>query len=251
MHTSEPNPLNLQGVFDRFKHEANQIVKSLKSDVASQESPPIIYHYTNDSGLKGILESGKIWLSDAFSLNDPSELSHGFSIFLESLRNRAPELQKIAEAMQYYLDHIADSAQYFICSFSACRDDLGQWRGYADNGCGYALGFDTKALEIAFAAPSCGHVPNSETFPVTYDDAKLADVRCKIIDSFLSLMSRRKPSKTTSREDQVKLLVALTKHAMHAGLYFKHQGYSNEREYRFLRVFDEAEVPSIFRHQVH
>jgi hypothetical protein len=33
--------------------------------------PPIIYHYTNDAGLRGILESGKLWLTDIFDLNDP------------------------------------------------------------------------------------------------------------------------------------------------------------------------------------
>jgi len=238
MHTSEPNPTDLHGVLDRFEVESNQIVESFLSDITSQAPPSIIYHYTNDSGLKGILETGIIWLSDVFKLNDPSELSYGFSIFLECLRNRAPELHRIAVTMQVFLDRIQDSAQYFICSFSEDGDDLGQWRAYADNGCGYALGFDAKALETAFAAQMCGQVPNSATFPVTYNDAKLANVHNKIIDSFQSLRSRIKQSETTLQEDVIKFLVLLAAHAAHASLYFKHQGYSNEREYRFLRVFE-------------
>ncbi len=124
MHASEPSPQDLHGVLEQFGRDANQIVESFLSDIASREPPPIIYHYTNDSWLKGILETGKIWLSDAFSLNDPSELSHGFSIFLESLRNRAPELHRIAELMLHFLNRISDSAQYFICSFSAAETIL-------------------------------------------------------------------------------------------------------------------------------
>lgn len=154
MHASEPIPSDMQSALDRFRDEARQILNSLLSEVHSRELPPIIYHYTDDSGLKGILETGKVWLSDIFSLNDPSELSHGFSIFIDALNSRAnngpPENRTFAASVRSFLDRIQDSAQYFICSFSATGDDLGQWRAYADNGHGYALGFDAKVLKTAF-----------------------------------------------------------------------------------------------------
>jgi hypothetical protein len=39
-----------------------------------EEPPHIIYHYTGDVGLRGILETGQLWLTDVYGLNDPSEL---------------------------------------------------------------------------------------------------------------------------------------------------------------------------------
>ena len=35
--------------------------------------------------------------------------------------------------------------------------------------------------------------------------------------------------------------VLMASHAMHAWLFFKHPAYANEREYRFLRVFEAGE----------
>jgi hypothetical protein len=57
----------------KFDSGAERMIESFVKALEAQPPPPMIYHYTNDVGLRGILESGKIWL---FSLNDPSELSH-------------------------------------------------------------------------------------------------------------------------------------------------------------------------------
>jgi hypothetical protein len=49
----------------------------------------LVYHYTNDDGLQGITCGGKLWLSNVFKLNDPSELKYGLGMlshFLEELR---------------------------------------------------------------------------------------------------------------------------------------------------------------------
>ena len=48
-------------------------------------------------------------------------------------------------------DGLENFANFFVCSFFKAEDDLGQWRSYADDGCGYVLGFDAHCLEQAFA----------------------------------------------------------------------------------------------------
>jgi hypothetical protein len=78
-------PRDMQDALERFNDDAQEIVHSFLATLALQQPPPIIYHYTNDVGLKGILETGQLWLTDIFSLNDPSELTHGLpTIRLES-----------------------------------------------------------------------------------------------------------------------------------------------------------------------
>jgi len=68
-------------------------------------------------------------------MNDPSELKHGVSQAGELLRARAasgpPETKRFArDFTDYYERTVADTAHYFVCSFSSDGDDLGQWRAY-------------------------------------------------------------------------------------------------------------------------
>ena len=184
-------------------------------------------------------------------MNDPSELSHGYSIFLETLKTRAvsgpSEATLFAKSMDRFLERIRDSAKYFSCSFSATGDDLGQWRAYADDGHGYALGFDATLIESSFAKQSQGPPLNTASFPITYEDAKLAGIHCDLVNRMFSLISlprgRRLPDAVLNAY-MGKLAVMLASHAMHACLFFKHPGYRNEQEYRFLKVFeaDQAHV---------
>jgi hypothetical protein len=117
--------------------------------VEATPAPPMLYHYTNDAGLKGIIENGTLWFTDIFGLNDPSELRHGFRIAIDILKSRTsaarPEISTFASLLERFdVDRgIEQAGHFFICSFSADGDDLGQWRAYADNGRGYALAFDT------------------------------------------------------------------------------------------------------------
>jgi len=65
----------LKGHADHFfDRDAEHIVAGFVRALLSQPVPPIIYHYTNDVGLRGIWITVNSGLSDIFSLNDPSEL---------------------------------------------------------------------------------------------------------------------------------------------------------------------------------
>lgn len=58
-------------------------------------------------------------------------------------------------------------------------------------------------------------------------------------------MSKIQRSETTHQKDEkIRLLRLLAVHAVYASLYFKHKGYCNEREYRFLRVLDANQPPT-------
>jgi hypothetical protein len=145
-------PAIKQETVRRFSVKCGKLVDAFAKKLESQQPPPIIYHYTDDRGLRGILESGAIHLHDIFGLNDPSELSYGFSIsagiLIDKARTHPGEIRKFAERYANFglQRGIEASAHFFSCSFSGCGDDLGQWRAYADNGHGFAIGFETKIL---------------------------------------------------------------------------------------------------------
>lgn len=243
-------PQYMKDTITKFDATAEGIVASFLETVESQEPPETIYHYTNDAGLRGILETGQLWLSDIFNLNDPSELSHGFSHAVNILNNRAEkgpsESQTFAKHFSaFHQGGMQKTAHYFVCSFSSDGDDLGQWRAYADNGRGYALGFDAKALEDIFTKENEVPIPNNSTFHITYKDILLADLHRQMIDSMFNLISLPRGKNLDSASINAymqELSVSLSGHALRASLFFKHEAYRNESEFRFLQVH-RADIP--------
>jgi len=235
MTAPDPIPPDVQKSIDRFNSDAGKIVNSLFDVLKAQEPPPIIYHYTNDAGLKGILEAGQLWLTDVFNLNDPSEINHGFSLMLNALMGKAKSIsrksEQFAEGLKGFRDRggLQKTGNYFVCSFSACSDDLGQWRAYADNGRGFVLGFDTRELEAAFTTEGDGWY--SLTSPLACDDAQLISLHGQIVDKMFELMSLPCASSV-----QASWYTQLTLQGLNAGLLFKHEAYRNEQEYRFLEA---------------
>jgi hypothetical protein len=156
--------------------------------------PEVIYHYTDDRGLRGILEFGKIWLTDIFSLNDPSELSHSYEVaaeILEKLIDKTdPDSREFCERFSHFLTvgGIRGVAHFFVACFSSGGDDLGQWRAYADNGRGFALCFDAKKLEDLFTGKNNIPIPNNMTFPVTYDESSLIRLHRETIEKAVKLL---------------------------------------------------------------
>lgn len=243
-------PKDMRDMLTKFDGDADGILEPFKRMLMAQATPSPLYHYTSDVGLRGILESGRIWLTDMFRLNDPSELRHGFSHAVKLLSERAKtgpeEAQLFAEIFADVItDGLERSAHYFVCSFSTNGDELGQWRAYADNGRGYALGFDGKALENAF-----GTDLRSSTYHITYDDDVLADIQRRLVEGMFDLISfdlisGRQPGRidgATVVAYMKELAVALAKNALEAALFFKHEAYINEAEFRFRQLY-AAKVP--------
>jgi hypothetical protein len=202
--------------------------------------PPVLYHYTDGAGLLGVVSSGAIWLTDIFGLNDPSEIRHGIELALGVFEGKvaaggAAALfhSQFAETLRV---HIEDIATMFVASFSRSGDDLGQWRAYGNNGCGFALGFEGASIEKTFAAidPS-----RNTTIQIEYNESYLREVMGSLVSPAISLLSA-----TESRglsEEAIRPFLSFVANALgvallHVALTFKHPGYANEVEYRFLQV---------------
>lgn len=234
-----------------FDTAARNLLKEFLDPVDALPAPTTIYHYTNDQGLRGVLETGRLWCSDLFCLNDPSELRHGFSHLVRILDERAKrgprETQIFADDFKKFLsDGLDKSAFYFVLSFSSDGDDLGQWRAYADNGRGYALGFDGVALESAFTKKGGHRIPNFSTFGVNYNEAALIAIHERMVESMWHLISLPH-DKSIPREAinpyMKALSIKLALNALSAALFFKHRGYKNESEFRFLQIFRADKPP--------
>ena len=109
------------------------ITDSFTNELIATPVPRRIYHYTNDIGLRGILKSGRLWFTDIFKLNDPSELNHGIRHALDILdreANNGPRETKLFSKLfaSAVTGNVETSAHYFVCCFSTKSDCCVKWR---------------------------------------------------------------------------------------------------------------------------
>jgi hypothetical protein len=178
---------------------------------------------------------------DVFGLNDPSEIRHGVEracrVLEEECKRGHPAAGVFAEQFRQLMEkHIDQMARLFVACFSRSGDDLGQWRAYAANGSGFALGFDGALLEQAFI--SLGTEKNT-TIHVYYDDEALSRAMARLVHPVipvLALPTARKLGEPVIREFITTLGTGFSIAALHTAMLFKHEAYRNEEEYRFLHI---------------
>jgi hypothetical protein len=117
----------------------------------------VLYHYTDAGGFAGIVQCGKLWATDIRFLNDPLELRYAWEallLALEAAKSEKPEYSEAYDAalqaisMTNAVDPDAIEDRIFSTSFSEDGDELGQWRSYAGDAKGMALGFDKENITM-------------------------------------------------------------------------------------------------------
>ncbi len=112
----------------------------------------IFYHYTTKKGLEGILRSGGLRATYRGKMNDPGEFDYAKGIIFQTLDEiyKRPDLlpvtQRLTEYIRKNLDKVLkpvleNSSSYCTC-LTLSSDHLKLWETYADNGRGFALGFN-------------------------------------------------------------------------------------------------------------
>lgn len=108
--------------------------------------PDVAYHYCSIDSLKAIVESKTFRLGNVFFMNDYMEVEWFKRVFREVVDSGQSAPARFRQALFGQLSEGKFDHVYCGC-FSAERDDLSQWRGYADNGRGVAIGTDLTAVK--------------------------------------------------------------------------------------------------------
>ena len=100
----------------------------MKLNPFNQTPPSILYHYTSQVGLIGILRQREIWASKIHYLNDSKEFSLALDLARDALKTRArrESSQRENDRLEVLLDEIDSIAHVNIgvCSFSEVGDSL-------------------------------------------------------------------------------------------------------------------------------
>lgn len=137
-----------RNVFERVANEINKVAEATGSD---PHTPSVIYHYGSLRTLRGMVEENELWMTPMGYLNDTREFIHGRGIALTQFNAEKQNKNSVSEFLDVY-DSTADQLRaqdrndIFVCCFATHGDQLSQWRGYAANGYGYAIGIDTALL---------------------------------------------------------------------------------------------------------
>jgi|GEM_PF-1875923 len=117
-----------------------------------QMDEEILFHYTSEAGLQGILQNKCLWATDVSSTNDISEINLGFILLKKIVLGSLAENRR-SIAMETLVKSAATILEreniFFLVSFSSVSDNytmnnglLSQWRGYGS----YAIKFRKNIL---------------------------------------------------------------------------------------------------------
>lgn len=181
-----------------------------------------VAHYTRIANLVFFLPHGSSGWTSLFAspvqfLNDRNELTLGLSV-LHVVANQKPRSsnQVRNRIVQLIKSNGDPQIDVFQTSFSANPDELGQWRGYGDNGMG---------CSIETSVPALHSVSNLGGW-IIYDFRKQRAFSRKILEHLRLVNDDAYISRV--------LLVAAS--------FMKHPGFESEQEYRVITFPDPAKV---------
>jgi hypothetical protein len=217
---------------------AQSISTSRRFRALNRLNPPrTLYHYTDASGALGILSKGQIWASDAFFLNDTSELQYGLDILHDVWTEvrKGVETAKKGEWLDCVLglmhESFADHYSTYLSCFCEKGNLLSQWRGYGKVGSGFALGFDRLQLEqCAFGF---------QLVEVEYEEDRQRE-RCK---AYLSALCAELTDDQLSSENLKDTYSVVEADLLTYVVSFKNRAFSEELEWRLVQIHPTPEVP--------
>jgi hypothetical protein len=140
-----------------------------EQETARQAEPELLYHYTTEQGLLGILQDRCIWATHLQYLNDKSEgqiipqlvlselSERSYGMFSDSWKQFWGLTSLPANKMQCNDEGILSQGlgisswittqDVFVSSFSEKGNLLSQWRAYSGDGGGYSIGFSQDYLK--------------------------------------------------------------------------------------------------------
>lgn len=195
-----------------------------------------IYHYTSPAGLLGILETGILWASDIWFLNDQMEFVIALELagdVLEEYTHNSPN--RFRRGLYHVLTDSLESvrgAHVFVASFSENADQLSQWRGYCPTASGYSIGLSTKGL-----VRSGQRDPNFFVVPCIYDETEQRELIVAVLEEVLSTAD----SAHTHDPDNQQIVYRETFQSFASlmaviGPAFKHRSFDEEQEWRAVSL---------------
>ena len=146
-----------------MSHIINQITRT---------PPEELFHYSDFTGLNGIIVNKQIWMGDLFFLNDEKEYQLGLELFKLCLVEQ--KIKHKNTPFELFLNKLDDVEELlknqppFAFSLTEESDLLSQWRGYTKNGIGVSVGFKTENFKNGFQLLPCIYIYSDQIAYINY-----------------------------------------------------------------------------------
>lgn len=139
-------------------------------EILKKKCPSIIYHYCSNAAFLSIIQNKTIRMSPFHYMNDFMECRWLDRIIMKQIQSFPHKV--VPELWSQFLQLQSLRRAYLAC-FSEHGDQLSQWRAYADDGKGIAIGFDTAQLGLEHRLPCTTTVTDQRTVlhNVVYEDS--------------------------------------------------------------------------------
>ena len=195
------------------------------------DPPAHLWHYTNQSGLFGILNTKQLWATNLRFLNDDQEYIYAKRLALEELdalsKIEAGEVQTYLSVVRNIVADLGTNLRAGVFALSEVEDDLGQWRGYGTGVGAYALVFNGPEVNARFPhAPPvrCEYEP---------EEQRLLVRRWLKIVKEIARLAVQQGVETLREVDQY---VLLAEHFSRMAPALKHPGFRAEKEWRMIAL---------------
>lgn len=258
----------------------DKAVKSESENAGSEKPRGLLYHYTGQKGLEGILGSKSIWATHIGYLNDESEFVHGWEKAWESIlakirrrefpgkdSNFKQSFEKVFSTFRLEVMKDPRRGAYYVTCFTDDNasdpqhlgfdgDRLSQWRGYSMGGYGFSLGFDADVLEGTFT--TSGNIVQCFKRCEYRESAQSAQIEAltdRHIEEFLTSWDKcfstmRDPSLSPSQNARnyaphlMQPLMNMYGDFVEFGMFMKHHGFCEENEWRVTFVAENQAMCS-------
>jgi hypothetical protein len=193
----------------------------------------LIFHYTNVSGLLGIVQSNRLWATHAGFLNDLSERNYTSELAKSAINEQIASSTDLARL--YYLELMSRlgkpyKVDYYVSCFCREGDLLSQWRGYGAFGVGLSIGFDIEELRP--------HPQVAQLFPMSYDE----ELHLTVIREIIQVGADHHLSHPNHPDDTADLISSVIEYF---GGHLKHPKYKEEDEIRLHINRDDKDADHI------
>jgi hypothetical protein len=187
--------------------------------------PTHLYHYSNLAGIRGILTSRTIWLSDILTMKDKYDGTYWLKVFNPVLsRKSVPAWLK--DFFQRGEIGLGTDWYTYVACFSPESELEYQWEHYADDGKGCALELSFEALR-----ENSDNGRELAWTPMLYDASEQIVKATQTIDAAISMYR----NESMKAREQKHYWTAAGFSFLLCGPRFKHPRFHREQEWRIFR----------------
>jgi len=181
-------------------------------------------------------------------MNDPGEFEYARKLIFKELKKlgKCNDIPPVAQGMAAYtfknldksLNNTTEASSAYCACLTVSSDDWGQWEAYAENGSGFAIGFDFFRLLKMQRLAIQNHEPYVYCDPVIYDQRRQCGLVWHLVETgyrdwqaFAENISKQSDHLTALRDRITQEIVICLFVAID---FIKAPHYSSEREMRLM-----------------